>query len=798
MKRSNYTFALLVLVGSLVSVQDRFSFSQAVNSPKPLKVPSQMGQKPTGQNNTEYGSVQTARRANPLRSVSEVLQENAVKQAAGTSNQGNPVVLAAQRGNTKPISSPQTPQKTASKSSNAVDEFSVPANTGQFPADLSLTPHDLSVPLPDVNENIDPFPTNINANVDSNDTYPLPTHEGTLEQLDQFSDSVNETTQLDGAAPFSPSDTPVPSLTELSPGKPVAVAAKTTRSIANGSGANISGNTVTPQNADPIAKVDQTATVNPPVVDAIPPASPRTAVIPKIPGQYSRSNVNPRVGSLDRSPIRQTPTTRNMAAQEANNDIVQVPQPPQVFEGTGVPGPSNLEGNQSPQLVLEKQSPREVQINQPATLRTIVKNIGATTAKEIVLRDQVPRGTRLVSTNPKTTETEGSELLWSLGSLAPQEEIAVEMVVVPLSEGEFGSVATLQFASEVSGKTVATQAMLQLEIQANSEVLLGDKITYNLTLTNPGSGTATGVVLELHVPDGLEHSRGQELEFTVGDLKPKESKQYPLTLQTKAAGEIITHLRAKADNELESIAEATVAVLAPELQLQIDGPRQRFLNHKAAYQLTVANSGTAPAQKVNLVAKLPSGMKFESTDQQGVYDEQMHSVHWALEELPAQDAGEIELIATPLKEGEQTIKFEGIGQNQLKAETSYEVSVQGIPSLSFSVVCLSSPVEVGKTAIYEVKVQNRGTKSANNVNIHVRLSEGMQFASAEGPTKHRSNAGVIQYDPIAALEPNQEKTYKFNAKCLEVGDHRISVSMSSDELKTPVTKEESTLVYGDQ
>ena len=541
---------------------------------------------------------------------------------------------------------------------------------------------------------------------------------------------------------------------------------------------------VTPQNAQPMAQVDPSATVNLPGSESglLVPPSPSVRGITNQRIAQSQSQANLRVAS---NQIRQPSLAQNPAVQE-------------FAEGTGIPGPGSLEGSQMPQLVLEKLAPAEVQVNQPATLKTVVKNVGPTTAKEIVLRDQIPRGTRLVSTNPRVSAGEGGDLYWSLGSLAPQEEIAVEMTVIPLAEGEFGSVATLQFTSEASGKTVATRAMLDLEITASPEVLLGEKITYTLTLSNPGTGTATGVVLELHVPDGLEHERGRSLEFSVGEIKPKETKQYPLVLSTKAAGEIVLELLARADNHLEAVAESRVAVLAPDLMLEITGPRQRFLNHKVAYTLTVANPGTASAQDVDLVAKLPAGMKFENTDSEGVYNSETHTVHWMLVELPAQASGEIELVLIPQREGEQTIRFEGVGQGHLKADTALDVSVQGIPSLSFGVVGLTNPVEVGQTAAYEIKVLNRGTRSANNVKIHVRLSEGMQFAAAEGPTRHHANAGMIQFDSLAVLEPKQEKTFKFTAKCLEVGDHRISVSLSSDEQKTPVTKEESTLVYGDE
>ncbi|MCL2304851.1 MAG: DUF11 domain-containing protein [Planctomycetaceae bacterium] len=715
MKRSNFVFILPVLLGIASVVPTLPSYSQTGNPPKSTNGPALP--KISAQANQN-----APRRLNPLRSETE--QNSTVLQVAGTT-QSSPVVLASQK----------TPQKQENKTTEPLDEFNMPIGPENVP-NFGTVPG-MSAPVPDLPESFNDQGRNSSLDISE-----------LLDEVEQFSDPV-------------PSSQPSQRKADHLQSSPRPISRPASQE-----------NTVTPQNAQPMAQVDPSATVNLPKSESALLTPPSPAL---------RSTTGPRVASSQ----RQSAPTRNIVVQET-------------AEGTGTPGPNSLEGSQMPQLVLEKLSPPEVQINQPTVLKTVVRNIGQTTAKEIVLRDQVPRGTRLVSTNPKISSGEESDLYWSLGSLAPHEEIAVEMVVIPLAEGEFGSVATLQFSSEASGKTVATRAMLDLEISGNPEVLLGESITYTLTLSNSGTGTATGVTLEAYIPDGLEHEGGRSLKAPIGDIKPKETIQRSLTLATKAAGEIVLEALARADNNLEAVAESRLAVLAPELLLEIAGPRQRFLNHKVAYILTVANPGTASAHDVDLVAKLPTGMKFEGTNQEGAYNEKTHTVHWTLVELPAKESGEIELVLLPIREGEQTIQFEGLGKNHLSADASFDVSVQGIPSLAFSVACLSSPVEVGKTAVYEVKVLNRGTKSANNVKIHVRLSEAMQFATAEGPTKHRTNSGMIVFDPLAILEPKQEKTYKFTAKCLEVGDHRISVSLSSDEQKTPVTKEESTLVYGDQ
>lgn len=597
-----------------------------------------------------------------------------------------------------------------------------------------------------------------------------------------------------------------------------------------------------PEAGNPVTQVDHTRETLPPTHEPTPihPPTPFASetgqsAVPSSEPQWNESQTSPRMGSLERpsvhppntalSPSLQFSTLQPPVASSAPipmshgnaldapslNTSLNTPPAPEGQhefyeieqrasnepEGIGMPGESTLFGIQAPIMEIEKIAPQEVQLNQPTIFKTIIRNKGLTTAKDIILQDKIPRGTRLLSTHPALANGSGGDLYWSLGSLAPQEEIAVEMKLVPLVEGEFGSVATVHFATEASSVSVATQAMLQLEVSSKPTVLIGEKITYNLTISNPGTGTATGVVLELDVPDGLQHPQGKRIQSPVGSLKAKETKQFPLTLLGTAPGMITTQIHARGDNNLESTATADVEVLAPDLQLQIAGPRQRFLDRKASYTLSVKNPGSAPAHSVDLVVKLPHGIKFESTNQKGVYNEKGHSIHWTLKELPARDAGEIELVLVPIREGEHLIRFEGIGEKNLKVETRHEVSVQGIPSIGFNVTCLTNPIEVGRTANYEVKLVNRGTKAASNVVVNVRLSEGMQYASADGATRHRTHSGVIQYEPIASLESKQEKIFRFSAKCLEIGDHRISVSVSSDELKAPVTKEESTLVYGD-
>ena len=535
-------------------------------------------------------------------------------------------------------------------------------------------------------------------------------------------------------------------------------------------------NTTPLRNADPFGDNSPTIAVPPPITESPTAAQPPVR--------------NGRDHALSRA--NESPATAN------NVSSPRVAADPEItgFEGTGTPGPASLEGSQTPHLTIEKVLPPEVVVDQPMTIKTVLRNVGRSPAKDIVLRDRIPQGTRLLSTAPEGTMTADGELVWSLGNLNANEQVAIEMRIHPFREGEIGSVASVGYTAEASARIAVTRPMLQVQVKAPQEIQLGQTVNLEITISNPGSATATGVVLTEYVPDGLFHKDGKILENkNIDTLKPKEVKRLVLPLTCTGAGALVNRLEIRANGNLSVEEKTTIRALSPMLNLEIVGPKQRFLERKAGYRLVVSNPGTASAQNVELVLYLPTALQFVSTNQSGVYEKSTHTVHWALEELPPQEAGEIELVVLPIKSGDHTIRFAGNGQNGLKAEETQSLSVDGLAALSFEVACLSNLIEVGRDTVYEIRVSNRGTKASANVVVTANLSEGMNFVSAEGPVRYNSTNGVVQFEPLAQLESKGEKVYRITAKCLADGDHRISVKVQSDELRAPITKEESTRVF---
>ncbi|MBQ2682948.1 MAG: DUF11 domain-containing protein, partial [Thermoguttaceae bacterium] len=460
------------------------------------------------------------------------------------------------------------------------------------------------------------------------------------------------------------------------------------------------------------------------------------------------------------------------------------------------PGDSTLEGPQTAELSIEKVLPEEVQIGCEETFKVIVRNVGKAIAKNVTLWDQVPTGTTLVATTPAIEPTQEGELIWTGFDLAPEEEQVFEYRLIPQSEGAIGSVASVSFQTEVSGKTSCTRPMLQLHVEAPDQVLVGENLRFEIEISNPGTGTARDVVLREEVPEGLTHKSGRKLDNAIGSIEPGETKHIALTLQAQTAGNITNHMSVSGYGQLSAEADTPVNVQAPELALEIQGARVRYLERETTYTLKVWNPGTAMAKNIRLTAQLPPQMKFVRTNNEGVYQESSHSVYWELIELPNNVApGDIELVLLPTEIGSGRINFHGEGEMNLAADTSCDVSIEGMAALSYTVASLSDPVEVGQDAVYEIRLSNRGTKDSSNISISVVLPESMEVVAVEGPTSFSANGSAGQFGTLGRIAAKDEAVYRLTTRCAAPGDHRIKVQVASDEME-PLVKEESVRIYG--
>ena len=516
----------------------------------------------------------------------------------------------------------------------------------------------------------------------------------------------------------------------------------------------------------------------------------------------------PNFGSAEiaQSTIPETPALTNdyggfgnQPSADAPGSYEQLPpaQPAQAnrvsIAATGNPAPE-YEGPQNAAISVYKQAPRQVHVDEVATFTVKIRNNGNVAADRVIIRDQVPKRSRLVKTVPQAKEASNGGVYWEIGTLAAKQEMTVSMDVIPDEEGVIGSVAEVSFVTLASAQADVRRPMLKITHSTEPQVLSGETVRFTILIDNPGSGTAKDVIVEEDVPRGLAHSKGGQLQHKVGDIPPGGQRRLELSLKAAEPGPVTNVIRARAANDLVAEHTTNLEVVAPQLAVQIDGPSTRYLERKATYSVQLQNRGTAKATNIDLRLQLPSGVKFVNTESKGRYEASTHSIRWLLRELEANRGASVEFTIMPQQAGQFNFSAIATADRNLRDETEQPLSVEGIAALLFEVADQVDPIDIGGITTYNIQVTNQGTKEASNVQFLAQVPPGMEAVAPNGVANYQIQGDIVRFQPIARLAAKEKTSYKIQVRGRAAGDQRFKVQMTSAETTTPVIEEESTRV----
>jgi uncharacterized repeat protein (TIGR01451 family) len=452
-------------------------------------------------------------------------------------------------------------------------------------------------------------------------------------------------------------------------------------------------------------------------------------------------------------------------------------------------------GIQSPAISVQKRGPASVQVNRPAKFELLVRNDGTTRAESVVVTDRVPKGTQFLNASPEP-QIVGGQLVWQLGAMEPGEEQEIVIQLLPIAEGQIISAAQVTFTAIAAAMARSTRPELTMEIESAPSVLIRDRTDVTITINNIGTGPALNVLLEGDLPVLLTHPLGPALKNKLGTIEAGERKVIRLTLDAVEPGSAIGQVRLRDDVGLDIAKNIQIQVISPQLQVNAKGPRVKYLEREAKYVLSIGNPGTAAAHRVELVANLPDAMKFISADKHGEYDPRTHSVYWGLDELPSNQVGSVSLVLLAVKEGEHSIDIEAHGDLNTRSSAKFDVSIQSVPELFFTISDSADPIEVGADTVYSVEVSNQGTREDTNVIVEVIFPPALRPVAAEPDTQVQVDDQRVSFQPIARLAPGETRRFQVRAAGITAGDVRAAVRVMSDTTAW-ITKEEGTKVYVD-
>lgn len=475
------------------------------------------------------------------------------------------------------------------------------------------------------------------------------------------------------------------------------------------------------------------------------------------------------------------------------------------------PMPVNTEATAS--IILDWAGPETVCTNRPNPYTLTVRNTIAQSAHRVVVQVRVPDHVIATDVEPAAKCDKGV-LLWDFGTMTGKDVRTIRMNLTTSVKQDLTCQAWVTMTGTAAMRVAVREPKLEATIVAPKEVVLGDVIPVTYLVKNSGdavvekdwimttsvnglSQPATDGVKDL--PDRIEN-RCRELA-TGGSLQ--ESHKYVANRP-----QIVTYtLTAVGEGGIKSTAVATVKVLEPKLAVSVAGPMKLQVGSKATYAVTVENVGAVPVSFA-IAEVVPAEFRTVSCSKNAMYDMAMKA--WRpVGDLPVGEKKVItyEMLAT--RPGPAEITFITSNSRNTKAEATARTVVEGIPAMKMEVSDGADPVELNGETTYEIKLMNTGTKADSQLRLECVLPKELTFVSASGPTefiekigidfnrKEPANCSTIVFEPISELAPKTEAVFRVKVKGKTAGDVRFKAVLTSMHLATPVTKEESTRVYGE-
>lgn len=208
----------------------------------------------------------------------------------------------------------------------------------------------------------------------------------------------------------------------------------------------------------------------------------------------------------------------------------------------------------APSLAITKTGPAKRFVGRPVTYTITVTNNGATVAKDTVIEDAIPRGTRFVKASDGG-RLSGGKVKWNVGTLQPK---AKKTVTVTLTAGAKGVITNTATAKAYCAPTVSAKAATTVEgisaillecVDLNDPIEVGASVTYRITVTNQGSDIGTGIKVVCTLPAEQQYAsstgptkadvKGQVVTFAaLKKLAPKARAVYKITVKGIKAGDV--------------------------------------------------------------------------------------------------------------------------------------------------------------------------------------------------------------------------------------------------------------------
>ena len=459
----------------------------------------------------------------------------------------------------------------------------------------------------------------------------------------------------------------------------------------------------------------------------------------------------------------------------------------------------------APALALTKRGPAQVNLGAEVAYTLRVENPGSVEATGVVVSEPIPLGVRYLRSSPEAL-VDGNLLTWELGTLAPGESQSIEVVFEASQLGTIANYAEatahgdLRTEDGVETRVIAAEITVELQPSATMAAV-GESVTFDITVKNTGTGQAVGVKIHDQFDDGFRFEERPErsVELNLGTLDPGEQRTVPLTLRGVQPGELCNRVTATAEGGLSANDEACVTFLQPSVSITKTGPRWRYQDRPAEFNITVTNTGEIALGNVRVTDQFPP--QAEPTEATEGYEIDADQLTWDLGTLQPGESVRLQVVLqcnTIVAETYNTVTVTADRGVREEARSAFEIRATPA-ALLLNVSDVDDPITVGSDTTYEVRVTNQGNQAARQVQIVATLPAELEPVTAEvsgnAVAFKIEDGNTVVFEPLLELPEQASITFTIQAKAVKVGTGHFRVTLTSDALELPVIEEEPTTVY---
>jgi uncharacterized repeat protein (TIGR01451 family) len=455
----------------------------------------------------------------------------------------------------------------------------------------------------------------------------------------------------------------------------------------------------------------------------------------------------------------------------------------------------------NPLLSVETLGPRRIAVGKESTYEVNMANSGEVAVEDLVVFVNLPEWAEVVGADASNGTAQVNApgqpvglVQWKLPHLDAKSREHLALRLIPRQSRPFDLAVRWEY------KPIASQAMIEvqepkfsLQLDGPREVLYGKKEVYHLKLSNVGNGTAENVTIMLMPVGAGENTPAMH---KLGMLAAGEEKVLDVELTARQAGNLAIQVEAKADGGIHTEVNEKVVVRRAALKVDIDGPKVQFVGATANYAIRVRNPGTAPARNLHLSVTLPAGAKYLSGIDGANYDAAANKLEWALDAINPAAEQNFSLRCNLGTTGLCRVFLSVSADDDLATSAIAQTRIDSVANLVMEVRDPEGPTPVGEESAYEVRIRNRGTKAAENVEVFAYFSRGIEPTRAEGAPS-RLGPGQVAFQPVVSLSPGEEVVYKVHAKADIAGNHVFRAEAHCKVLGSRLIREATNLYYAD-